>query len=267
MPDKILEFNNVSFSYKGRNDRETSVLDSLSFHVHSGEIFGLVGPSGCGKTTILKLAADLVPAPTAGRIAIDGISPAEARAERRIAILFQRPILLNWRNVIENILLPVHIVGSESSQHRQKAKELLALAGMEEFSTYQVHELSGGMQQRVSLVRCLMTSPRILLLDEPFAALDEILKDELLALLQGICHDLSLTVVYVSHSLEDSILFCDRVAVLDPRPTTVSQIVSVPLGRPRTFSDRLEPDFLHSLATLRTALRQNGMNEEEGQEK
>lgn len=254
MSECMLEFNDVSFSYN--NDHvETPVLRSLSFQVGKQELFGFVGPSGCGKTTILKIASDLVAGASAGRVVVDSVAPAVARRERRIAILFQRPILLPWRNVLDNVLLPVQIAGSANKDDLEKAKKLLDLAGMAEFGEYRVHELSGGMQQRVSLVRCLMSSPRILLLDEPFASLDELLKEELLELLQQISKQLALTVVHVSHSLEDSVLLCDRVAVLSPRPSHIAQIVQIPLGRPRCFTARMDQAYLASLTELRNALR------------
>lgn len=251
----MIDFKNISFSYKNNKGQDTHVLNSLTFSVGKKEIFGIVGPSGCGKTTILKLASDLAPNPQSGSIFINGVRPEIARKKKQVAILTQKPVLLPWRNVYDNILLPVQIAGAINKKNLKRIDSLLDIAGMLEYKKYQIHELSGGMQQRVSLVRCLMTKPVILLLDEPFSALDEILKEELLELLQVFSLELSLTIIHVSHSLEDSILFCDKVAVLGQRPTSVSNIVSVSLGRPRKFSNRLEKVFLHSLTELRSALK------------
>ncbi|MBL1218690.1 MAG: ATP-binding cassette domain-containing protein [Planctomycetes bacterium] len=259
MPETALRFDDVHFAYENASI-SVEVIRSLSFDVSSHEIFGLVGPSGCGKTTILKLAADLVTGSTSGSIVIDGTSPAQARAERRIAILFQRPILLPWRNVLENVLLPSQIADDPPAPSKAKAMELLDLAGVADFSDRPIHELSGGMQQRVSLVRSLMSEPRLLYLDEPFISLDEVVKEDLLQLTQRVAQSLSLTVLHVSHSLEDSVLLCDRVAVLAPRPTTVSQLIDISLDRPRHYQQRIEPEFLEALSSVRNAVHANGRN-------
>ena len=215
MVEPAIAFRDVAFAY-GDGTTSTQVIRSLSFDVAQQEILGLVGPSGCGKTTILRLAADLIPGPSVGQILTDGISPSQARTSRRIALLFQRPILLPWRNVLQNVLLPAQIAGQPTEASHHKANELLQLAGIADFRTRPVHQLSGGMQQRVSLVRSLMSEPRLLYLDEPFVSLDEVVKEDLFQLTQTVVSTLSLTVLHVSHSLEDSVLLCDRVAVLAP---------------------------------------------------
>jgi len=263
MPESTLKFDNVNFAYENASS-SIEVIRALSFEVFNREIFGLVGPSGCGKTTILKLAADLITSCTSGKITIDGTSPAQARGERRIAVLFQRPILLPWRNVLENVLLPSQIANEPLAPSKAKAMELLDLAGVADFSDRPVHELSGGMKQRVSLVRSLMSEPKLLYLDEPFASLDEVVKEDLLQLTQRVAESLSLTVLHVSHSLEDSVLLCDRVAVLAHRPTTVSQVIDIPLPRPRNYQQRLEPGFLDALSSIRNAVHANGRNSLKG---
>jgi NitT/TauT family transport system ATP-binding protein len=257
MPKTALKFEDVHFAYENSSIR-VEVIRSLSFEVSSREIFGLVGPSGCGKTTILKLASDLVTGSTSGSIVIDGTSPAQARAERRIAVLFQRTILLPWRNVLDNVLLPAQITGDPPNLSKVKAMELLDLAGVADFSDRPIHELSGGMQQRVSLVRSLMIEPKLLYLDEPFMSLDEVVKEDLLQLIQRVARSLSLTVLLVSHSLEDSVLLCDRIAVLTPGPTKVSQLIDISLERPRNYQQRLEPQFLMALSSVRNAVHANG---------
>jgi NitT/TauT family transport system ATP-binding protein len=250
----------VGFSYQNATS-EIEVIRSLNFCVSNQEIFGLVGPSGCGKTTILKLVADLISEPHAGNICINGTSPSQARQNRYTAILFQKPILLPWRNVMENVLLPSQIAGEPACGSQHKANELLEFAGMAHFRYSLVHELSGGMQQRVNLVRALMTSPKYLLLDEPFVSLDEILKEDLLDLIQQFAQRLSLTVLHVSHSLEDAVFLCDRVAVLTPRPATIAQIIQVPIERPRQFAQRITPTFIESLSSLRSALRSSNLKD------
>ncbi len=257
MAETAISFRDVAFAYE-TSTSSTEVIRSLTFDVSSPEVFGLVWPSGCGKTTILNLAADLVHGQSSGKVLTDGTSPSQARTDRRIAILFQRPILLPWRNVLDNVLLPSQIAGESSTVSKRKAKELLELAGVADFCMRPVHQLSTGMQQRVSLVRSLMSAPKLLYLDEPFVSLDEVVKEELLELAQRVASTLSLTVLHVSHSLEDSVLLCDRVAVLAPRPTTVSQIIDIPLPRPRNYQQRVEAGFLDALSSIREAVHKNG---------
>lgn len=256
MPETALKFDDVHFAYVNPSNT-VEVIRSLSFDVFNQEIFGLIGPSGCGKTTILRLAADLIAGQISGQVLVGGTSPRQSRAERRIAVLFQRPILLPWRNVLDNVLLPSQIAGENLSKSKAKAMGLLDLAGVADFAAWPIHEISGGMQQRVSLVRSLMTEPRLLCLDEPFASLDEVVKEDLLQLTQHIAQSLSLSVLHVSHSLEDSVLLCDRVAVLAPRPTTVSQLIDIPLSRPRHYQQRLEPGFVEALSSVREAVHAN----------
>ncbi|MDX3850260.1 ABC transporter ATP-binding protein [Streptomyces sp. AK02-01A] len=210
----------------------TLALQGIDLHITEGEFVAVVGRSGCGKSTLLRLIAGLLPV-TDGEITIGGERVTGAR--RDVAMLFQRPALLPWRSVLDNVLLPVEIFGWNKSEHRHRAYQLLETAGLGGFEKHRPHELSGGMQQRVSLCRSLMGEPRVLLMDEPFSALDALTRAELAVELQRVHRENSATVVFVTHSMDEAVLLADRVVVLSPRPGRVREVVGIDIPRPRTL--------------------------------
>jgi NitT/TauT family transport system ATP-binding protein len=191
-----------------------------------------IGRSGCGKSTLLRLMAGLLPV-TTGQVAIAG-TPVR-KPMREVGMMFQRPALLPWRSVLDNVLLPVELFGWSRSKYRDHAHELLELVGLQDFGKRLPHELSGGMQQRVALCRALIARPKVLLMDEPFSALDALTRAELAVELQRIHMELGATIVFVTHSVQEAVLLADRVAVLTARPGRVREIVSVDIPRPRSF--------------------------------
>jgi NitT/TauT family transport system ATP-binding protein len=196
------------------------------------ELVTLVGRSGCGKSTLLRIAAGLID-PSEGRVTIGG---REVRGPSRdVALAFQRPALLPWRNVLENVLLPVEIMGLDRKAHRALAEELLALVGLSGFEDSNPWELSGGMQQRVALCRSLIYEPKVLLMDEPFAALDALTREELSLELQRIFQERGKTILFVTHSISEAVLLADRVVVMTPRPGRIAEIVPVGAARPRSL--------------------------------
>ena len=225
-------------------------LDEISLKVSAGEFVAVVGRSGCGKSTLLRLVAGLLP-PSTGEVVVNG---AEVRRPRRdIAFMFQRPALLPWRSVLRNVLLPVEIFGWPVAEYREQALELLNDVGLAEFAERLPHELSGGMQQRVSLCRSLIQRPSVLLMDEPFSALDALTREELALGLQRIHAEHPSTVVFVTHSIEEAILLADRVVVLSPRPGHISDIVDVYIPRPRSLG---QDDHVQQTAALRARLHE-----------
>jgi NitT/TauT family transport system ATP-binding protein len=221
-----------SFSVRGRGQPALRALDGIDLEVTEGELVTLVGRSGCGKSTLLRILAGLIPA-SEGRVTIAG---KDVRGPSRdVALAFQRPALLPWRNVLENVLLPVQIFGLDRRAHRRKAEELLALVGLAGFEDSAPYELSGGMQQRVALCRSLIYEPRVLLMDEPFAALDALTREELSLELQRILAERGKTIVFVTHSISEAVLLADRVVVMTPRPGRIAEIVSVEAERPRSL--------------------------------
>jgi NitT/TauT family transport system ATP-binding protein len=216
----------------GRGDETIDALAAIDLDIGENEFVTIVGRSGCGKSTLLRIVAGLVPTST-GRVSISG--SAVIRPRRDVSMVFQRPALLPWRNVIDNVLLPVEILGLDKREHRAAAHELLELVGLGGFERRRPHELSGGMQQRVALCRSLIYDPAVLLMDEPFAALDALTREELSLELQRIWTERRKTILFVTHSVQEAILLADRVVVMTPRPGRIAQMVDVDLPRPRSL--------------------------------
>jgi NitT/TauT family transport system ATP-binding protein len=218
-------------------------LREISLGVSTGEFTALVGPSGCGKSTMLRIIAGLRPA-TSGGVVVAG-QPVR-RPLQAVGMVFQTPVLLKWRRVLDNVLLPAELAGLDRRQHEARARELLKLVGLDGFADKYPRELSGGMQQRAALCRALLLDPSLLLMDEPFGALDAMTRDELnLELLRvwGEGNERRKTIVFVTHSIPEAVFLADRVVVLTPRPGRVASIVPVTLPRPRTVESRVRTDF------------------------
>ena len=227
----MIRLSGVSRSFDGRSGR-VEALRGIDLDIADGEFVAVLGRSGCGKSTLLRLIAGLLPV-TAGEVTVADAPVAHPRPD--VAMLFQRPALLPWRTVLDNVLLPVEIFGWKRAQHRERARQLLKLTGLAGFEKRLPHELSGGMQQRVSLCRSLIGEPRVMLMDEPFSALDALTREELSGELQRVHMETSATVVLVTHSIEEAVLLADRVVVLSPRPGRIRDIVDVSIPRPRTL--------------------------------
>ncbi|MCX4469997.1 Aliphatic sulfonates import ATP-binding protein SsuB [Micromonospora sp. MW-13] len=227
----MIRLSGVSRTFDGRSGR-VEALRGIDLDVAEGEFVAVLGRSGCGKSTLLRMVAGLLPV-TAGQITVGG-TPI-TRPRRDIAMLFQRPALLPWRSVLDNVLLPVEIFGWKRARHRDRARELLELAGLAGFEKRLPHELSGGMQQRVSLCRSLIGDPRVMLMDEPFSALDALTREELSGELQRVHMTSGATIVFVTHSIDEAVLLADRVVVLSPRPGRIRSVVEVDIPRPRTL--------------------------------
>ena len=212
--------------------RAVTALESVSFEIPTANFVSIVGPSGCGKSTLLKILSGLLPA-SSGKAIVNG-RPVTGPLEN-VGMVFQAPVLLKWRSVLGNILLPVEFAKLDGPSHVEKARALIELVGLSGFEEMYPHELSGGMQQRVSLCRALVTDPQLLLMDEPFGALDAMTRDELDMELLRIWEERKKTVLFVTHSIQEAVFLSDRVFVMSARPGRLLDIIPIDLPRPRTL--------------------------------
>ena len=227
-------------TYQSKTGDDIVALHNVDLAIGNQEFITLVGPSGCGKSTLLKLIAYLIE-PTCGRLILSG--KAHNKPSREIGIVFQDAVLLPWRNVIDNVLLPIEILGLDRSSYRKRAMELLNLVGLQSFENRMPKELSGGMQQRTAICRALIHDPDVLLMDEPFAALDAMTREELGFELMRIWDEHKKSIVFVTHSIPEAILLADRVVVMTPRPGRIAEIIDIDLKRPRTLDMEFTATF------------------------
>ena len=230
------------------------MLDDLTLSVRRGEFVTLIGPSGCGKTTLLRLAAGLL-APDSGRVSLFGETIAQAAAHKRIGLVPQTPALLPWRSVLDNVLLPLQVNRSAGSGSPADPVELLTALGLGEALHRKPHELSGGMQQRVAIARAFVIDPPVLLMDEPFAAVDELTRETLRHELLNVWQASNKTVLFVTHSVAEAVSLSDRVVVMSAVTHGVQRIIDIPLPRPRGDLVETTPDFLELERELRLELR------------
>jgi NitT/TauT family transport system ATP-binding protein len=217
-------------------------LESISLTVPQGAFISLIGPSGCGKSTLLRLVADVLQ-PEAGRLTIAGAPARTARTARRIGMVFQEPVLLSWRKAVRNVELPLELGGRRDAAGRRRALELLERVGLGDLAERLPFQLSGGQRQRVALARALIQEPEVLLMDEPFGALDQITRDEMNAALMRVWETTGITVLFVTHSIAEAVYLSDRVAVFTPRPGRIRSVIDIPLPRPRLPEVRRDPAF------------------------
>jgi NitT/TauT family transport system ATP-binding protein len=236
----VIVINHAAKTFVTRGGDEVVALSDVSLEVARNEFVCLVGPSGCGKSTLLRLVAGLV-APTAGSVAIDGTAVTEPRADT--GIVFQAPTLLPWASILDNVLFPLDMMDRLDATSRAHACELLELVGLAGFEGKYPRELSGGMQQRAGICRALVHDPDILLMDEPFGALDALTREELTVELMRICRERPKTTLFVTHSIPEAVLLADRVVVMSARPGRIAEIIDVPLPRPRDFDMEARGEF------------------------
>jgi NitT/TauT family transport system ATP-binding protein len=235
-------------------------LQDVSLEIGRRELISLIGPSGCGKSTLLRLIGDLL-APTSGTLLVNGKTPREARLARDYGIVFQQPVLFDWRTVEENVRLPLDVMKVSKAERQTRTERLLQLVGLQEFARRYPWELSGGMQQRVSIARALSYRPAVLLMDEPFGALDEMTRERLNRELLSVWAETGTTLVFVTHSIAEAVFLSDRIVVMSPRPGRVETVISVDLPRPRGPETRDAPRFFELIAEVRHNLREVDQHE------
>lgn len=253
-PKTEIALDNVGMVYPAEGGAVTA-LTGVSFDIYKGEFISLLGPSGCGKTTLLRIIAGLLQN-TQGTAAVAEMTPIQARESGEMGMVFQSAVLYDWRTVMKNVMLPMEIKGVYREDQRRRAEEMLELVGLSQFKNHYPYELSGGMQQRVSIARALATNPNILLMDEPFSALDEFTREKLHDDLLKICHTREMTVVFVTHNIAESVYLSDRVVVMSPHPGRVSAVVGIDLPHPRQPEMRESRQYYDYVSLIRNSFEE-----------
>jgi NitT/TauT family transport system ATP-binding protein len=246
----IAGVNKVFESAGGR----TTALENIDLGIATGEFVSLIGPSGCGKSTLLRLIGDLT-APTSGTVSVNGKPARQARLDREYGIVFQSPVLFDWRTVQANVALPLEVKGMSRAERDERVRQMLELVELRDFARHYPYQLSGGMQQRVSIARALALEPSILLMDEPFGALDEMTRERLNAEVQRIWQQTGTTIVFVTHSIPEAVFLSSRVVVLSPRPGRIVRVIDIDLPRPRTDDTRETARYFELITEVRETLR------------
>ncbi len=245
----VIDLQAVTQTFVSSDGSPVTALQNVDLQLQRNEFVSLIGPSGCGKSTVLRLVAGLL-RPSAGEVRIFGMPVTEPRDE--IGMVFQKPTLLPWLSVVDNITFPMrHKYGRVDARDQARAQSLLTMIGLQDFGHKRPHELSGGMQQRVAIARSLLHDPDILLMDEPFSALDALTRDEMSFELLRICSERPKTVVFVTHSIQEALLLSDRIVVMSARPGRISQTIDVPLAYPRTLQTLTDPVFTRMANEIR----------------
>jgi NitT/TauT family transport system ATP-binding protein len=252
----FIQMAGVSKAYPARDGKPVVAMEDVSLEVAGGEFVSIVGPSGCGKSTLLAIVAGLVPA-TRGEVWIEGRAVREPYT--KVGIVFQSDLLLDWRSVLGNVLLQFEMRGESGRPFEGRARALIGSVGLGGFEGKHPFELSGGMRQRVALCRALVHDPPLLLMDEPFGALDALTRDQLQVDLQRIWQESRKTVLFVTHSIGEAVFLSDRVIVMTPRPGRIREVLSIELPRPRTLDIRESPEFAQYVHRVNRLFRQMGV--------
>lgn len=247
-----IKIKDLGVTFKDNDGNDVQALTGVNLDIYKGEFISLLGPSGCGKTTLLRSVADLQE-PTEGEVRISGMTPKEIRLQQKFGFVFQQPVLFDWRTVKKNVELPLEIMYYSKEERSKRADEMLEMVGLKNFANHFPKQLSGGMQQRVNIARAFGIRPEILLMDEPFSALDEFTKEKLHEDLLRIWRQTNKTVLFVTHNIQEAVFLSDRVCVLSPHPGRLSAVVDIDLPRPRTLDMKDTPHFAELVAKVRNS--------------
>lgn len=260
MSDTVITVNNGNKVFNAGSDNEVVALQDINLQVNAQEIVSFIGPSGCGKSTLLRLIADLLP-PTSGTVTVNGKTPAEARLQREYGFVFQAATLYDWRTIRKNVQLPLEVMGYDTAEREARAQKMLEMVELGNFGDHYPQQLSGGMQQRASIARALAFEPPLLLMDEPFGALDEFTRDRMNMELLRIWLETKTTIVFVTHSIAEAVFLSHRVVVMSARPGRIKAVIPVNLPRPRRFETREDPAYFRAVTHVRETLRDAFLNE------
>lgn len=248
-----IKIEDLSMIYQDKNGGQpVTALQNVNLEIKEGEFVSLLGPSGCGKTTLLRIIADLLQ-PSKGKVTVRGESPREVRLQKKYGIVFQNPVLYDWRTVRRNVCMPMELLGMKKADRTSRVTEMLDLVGLSEFGKHYPYELSGGMQQRVGIARALAINPEILLMDEPFSALDEFTREKLHEDLLNIWTKTKKTVVFVTHNISEAVFLSDKVVVLSPHPGRVSAVIDINIPRPRNMESKQTKQFYDYITKIRNS--------------
>jgi len=245
-----VELARVAKTYRrghGAAARETHALEAVDLSIREGEFLSIVGPSGCGKSTLLRIVAGLH-LPSGGEARVGG--KVVDRAQTDVGIVFQSPVLLDWRNALDNVLVQIELRGLDPRAYRERALRLLAQVGLADFADRYPHELSGGMRQRVAIARALIHDAPLLLMDEPFGALDALTREQMRLDLEALWLSTRKTVMFITHSIDEAVLLADRVVVMSPRPGRIERVLEIDMPRPRGLDARRHPAFIEATETI-----------------
>ena len=250
----VITAQNVSKIFNPSTDEAVIALQDINLEVAAGELISLIGPSGCGKSTLLRLIADLIQ-PTDGTLKVNNKEPFRARVDQDYGMVFQAATLLDWRTVRKNIELPLEIMRYPASERQSRAQAVLEMVELSNFGNHYPWQLSGGMQQRVSIARALAFKPALLLMDEPFGALDEFTRERMNMELLRIWRETDTTIVFVTHSIPEAVFLSSRVVVMSPRPGRITSVIDIDLPYPRVFETREQPRYFQLVTQVRELLR------------
>jgi NitT/TauT family transport system ATP-binding protein len=250
----VIAAQGINKIYNPDTSEQVVALQDINLDVRAGEFVSLIGPSGCGKSTLLRLIADLL-APTSGTLKVNGKDPHQARVDQDYGMVFQSATLLDWRTVQKNVELPLEIMKYPPGERKTRARDVLQLVELDKFGNHYPWQLSGGMQQRVAIARALSFRPSLLLMDEPFGALDEFTRERMNLELLRIWQETQTTVIFVTHSIPEGVFLSNRVVVMSPRPGRITAVVEIDLPYPRTFETREDPRYFAKVTEVRELLR------------
>ncbi|MDQ3247660.1 MAG: ABC transporter ATP-binding protein [Chloroflexota bacterium] len=254
MTHPVVALANVGMIFNSSGNNKTVALKEINLTIEPGEFVALIGPSGCGKSTLLRLIGDLI-RPTSGDISVNGKSAQQARLDQEYGMVFQAPVLFEWRSIIKNVMLPLELRGYSRRQQQERAHELLNLVELSGFENHYPWQLSGGMQQRAAIARALAIQPRLLLMDEPFGALDEMTRERMNMELHKIWQQTQTTIIFVTHSIAEAVFLSTRVVVMSARPGEILHITPVELPIPRGDHTRAEQGYFETENEVREWLR------------
>ena len=251
----VVSVRGVTKVFNEGSGSQVQALTDIHLDVHAGEFVSLIGPSGCGKSTLLRLVGDLL-TPSSGMVQVNGKSAHQARLDRDYGMVFQQATLYDWRSVARNVALPLEVMNHPRAEREARAGEMLRMVQLEEFGRHYPWQLSGGMQQRVAIARALAFEPSLLLMDEPFGALDEMTRERMQMELLRIWSQTNTTVIFVTHSIPEAVFLSTRAVVMSARPGRISGIIEIDLPGPRVFETREDTRFFDKITEVRECLRQ-----------